>query len=81
MPELTTQLRLTFASGLPVWQLVLIGLLLAAFLGYQVWYLRGKAATWLAVVVTGVRLLAFVLIIAFLTNPTLLMQTLQKIRI
>ncbi len=81
MPELTTQLRLTFASGLPVWQLVSIGLLLAAFLGYQVWYLRGKAATWLAVVVTGVRLLAFVLIIAFLTNPTLLMQTLQKIRI
>jgi uncharacterized membrane protein len=82
VPELTTtQLRFTFANGLPVWQLVLIGLLLAAYLGYQVWYLRPKAATWVALVVTGLRLLAFALIIAFLTNPTVLLQTLQKISI
>jgi uncharacterized membrane protein len=82
VPELTTtQLRFTFANGLPVWQLVLIGLLLAAYLGYQVWYLRPKAATWVALVVTGLRLLAFALIITFLTNPTVLLQTLQKIPI
>jgi uncharacterized membrane protein len=81
VPELTTQLRFTFANGLPVWQLVLIGLLLAAYLGYQVWYLRPKTATWVALVVTGLRLLAFVFIIAFLTNPTVLLQTLQKIPI
>ena len=81
MPELTTQLRFTFANGLPMWQLVLIGLLLGAYLGYQVWYLRRKAATWVALVVTGLRLLAFTLIVAFLTNPTVLLQTLQKIPI
>ena len=82
MPELTsTQLRLTFANGLPIWQLLLIGLLLSAFLGYQVWYLRRKAALWVAFVVTGLRLLAFILIVTFLTNPTLLLQTLQKIRV
>jgi uncharacterized membrane protein len=81
VPELTTQLRLTFASGLPVWQLALMGLLLAAYLGYQLWYLRRKAATWVAFVVTGLRLLAFALIIAFLTNPTVLLQTLQKIAV
>jgi uncharacterized membrane protein len=81
VPELTTQLRFTFANGLPAWQLVLIVLLLAAYLGYQVWYLRAKAATWVALVVTGLRLLAFALIIAFLTNPTVLLQTLQKIPI
>ena len=79
MPEMTTQLRFTFANGLPSWQLVLIGLLLAAYLGYQIWYLRGKAPTWVALVVTGLRLLAFVLIVTFLTNPTVLLQTLQKI--
>jgi uncharacterized membrane protein len=81
LPELTTQLRFTFANGLPIWQLVLIGLLLGAYLGYQIWYLRGKAATWVALVVTGLRLLAFALIIAFLTNPTVLLQTLQKLPI
>ena len=81
MPELTTQLRFSFANGLPVWQLVLIGLLLAAYLGYQLWYLRGKAPTWVAFAVTGLRLLAFVLIVAFLTNPTVLLQTLQKIAV
>jgi uncharacterized membrane protein len=59
----------------------LIGLLLAAYLGYQVWYLRAKTVTWVALVVTGLRLLAFALIIAFLTNPTVLLQTLQKIPI
>ena len=79
MPELTTQLRFTFANGLPVWQLVLIGLLLGAYLGYQIWYLRGKAPTWVAFAVTGLRLLAFLLIVTFLTNPTVLLQTLQKI--
>ena len=79
MPELTTQLRFTFANGLPVWQLVLIGLLLGAYLGYQIWYLRGKAPTWVAFAVTGLRLLAFMLIVTFLTNPTVLLQTLQKI--
>jgi uncharacterized membrane protein len=81
VPELTTQLRFTFANGLPVWQLVLVGLLLGAYLGYQIWALRRKAATWVALVVTGLRLLAFALIIAFLTNPTVLLQTLQKIPI
>jgi uncharacterized membrane protein len=82
VPELTTtQLRLTFANSLPVWQLIVIGLLLAAYLGYQVWYLRAKAAIWVALVVTGLRLVAFALIIAFLTNPTVLLQTLQKIPI
>ena len=81
MPELTTQLRFTFASGLPAWQLVLIGLLLGAYLGYQIWYLRRKAATWVAFVVSGLRLVAFALIIVFLTNPTVLLQTLQKIPI
>jgi uncharacterized membrane protein len=81
VPELTTQLRLTFGSGLPVWQLAVIGLLLGAYLGYQVWYLRRKAATWVAVVITGLRLLAFALIVAFLTNPTVLLQTLQKLPI
>ncbi len=82
MPELTTtQLRFTLANGLPTWQLILIGLLLAAYLGYQIWYLRAKAAIWVALVVTGLRLLAFALIIAFLTNPTVLLQTLQKIPI
>jgi uncharacterized membrane protein len=81
VPELTTQLRFTFANGLPVWQLMLIGLLVGGYLGYQVWYLRRKAATWMALVVTGLRLLAFALIIAFLTNPTVLLQTLQKIPI
>jgi uncharacterized membrane protein len=81
VPELTTQLRFTFANGLPVWQLMLIGLLLVGYLGYQVWYLRRKAATWVAFVVTMMRLLAFALIIAFLTNPTILLQTLQKIAI
>jgi uncharacterized membrane protein len=81
LPELTTQLRFTFANGLPVWQLVLIGLLLGGYLGYQIWYLRGKAATWVAFAVTGLRLLAFALIIAFITNPTVLLQTLQKIAV
>jgi uncharacterized membrane protein len=81
VPELTTQLRFTFANGLPVWQLVLIGLLLGAYLGYQIWYLRSKAATWVALAVTGLRLLAFTLIVAFLTNPTVLLQTLQKIAV
>jgi uncharacterized membrane protein len=81
VPELTTQLRFTFANGLPAWQLILIGLLLTAYLGYQVWYLRAKAATWVALVVTGLRLVAFALIITFLTNPTVLLQTLQKIPI
>lgn len=81
MPELTTQLRFTFANGLPGWQLVVIGLLLGAFLGYQIWYLHRKAATWVALVVTGLRLLAFALIIVFLTNPTVLLQRLQKIAI
>jgi uncharacterized membrane protein len=79
VPELTTQLQFTFANGLPVWQLVLIGLLLGAYLGYQIWYLRRKAATWVTLAVTGLRLLAFALIITFLTNPTVLLQTLQKI--
>ncbi len=80
MQELTsTQLRFTFASGLPLWQLVTIALLLSAYLGYQVWYLRRKATTWVVLVVTGLRLLAFALIVAFLTNPTILLQTLQKI--
>jgi uncharacterized membrane protein len=81
LPELTTQLRFTFANGLPVWQLVVIGLLLGAFLGYQIWYLRGKASTWVAFAVTGLRVLAFVLIVTFLTNPTVLLQTLQKIAV
>ena len=81
MPELTTQLRFTFANGLPVWQLVLIGLLLGAYLGYQLRYLRGKAAPWVAFVVTGLRLMAFAFIVAFLTNPTVLLQRLQKIPI
>jgi uncharacterized membrane protein len=81
VPELTTQLRFTFANGLPVWQLVLIGLLLGAYLAYQVWYLRRKAATWVALVVTGLRLIGFALIVAFLTNPTVLLQRLQKIPI
>jgi uncharacterized membrane protein len=81
VPELTTQLRFTFANALPMWQLVVIGLLLGAYLGYQIWYLRGKAATWVAFAVTGLRLLAFALIITFLTNPTVLLQTLQKIAI
>jgi uncharacterized membrane protein len=82
VPELTsTHLRFTFANGLPLWQLLLIGLLLSAFLGYQVWYLRQKAATWVAFVITGLRLLAFILIVAFLTNPTMLLQTWQKIPI
>ena len=81
MPELTTQLRFTFANGLPVWQLVLIGLLLGAYLGYQIWYLHSKAPTWVALAVTGLRLLAFALIVAFLTNPTVLLQTLQKIAV
>jgi uncharacterized membrane protein len=82
VPEFTsTQLRLTFANGLPIWQLLLIGLLLLAFLGYQIWYLRPKAATWVAFVVTGLRLLAFALIVVFLTNPTMLLQTIQKIPI
>jgi uncharacterized membrane protein len=82
VPELTsTHLRFTFANGLPLWQLLLIGLLLSAFLGYQIWYLRRKAALWVAFMVTGLRLLAFALIVAFLTNPTILLQTLQKIPI
>jgi uncharacterized membrane protein len=81
VPELTTQLRFTFANGIPVWQLVLIGVLLGTYLGYQIWYLRRKAAPWVAFVVTGLRLVAFVLIIAFLTNPTVLLQRLQKIPI
>src|ERR671925_647344 len=81
VPELTTQLRFTFANGLPVWQLVLIGLLLGAYLGYQIWYLRHKAATWVALAVTGLRLVAFALIVAFLTNPTIFIQTLQRIPI
>jgi uncharacterized membrane protein len=81
LPELTTQLRFTFANGLPVWQLVLIGLLLGAYLGYQIWYLHSKAPTWVALAVTGLRLLAFALIVAFLTNPTVLLQTLQKIAV
>jgi uncharacterized membrane protein len=81
VPELTTQLRFTFANGLPVWQLVLVGLLLGAYLGYQIWYLRGKAGTWVAFAVTGLRLLAFALIVIFLTNPTVLLQTMQKITV
>jgi uncharacterized membrane protein len=81
VPELTTQLRLTFADGLPGWQIVLITLLLAVYLGYQVWYLRGKAATWVALVVTGLRLLVLALVVTFLTNPTVLVQRLQKIPI
>jgi uncharacterized membrane protein len=81
LPELTTQLRFTFAHGVPVWQLVLIGLLLGGYLGYQIWYLRGKAATWVAFAVTGLRLLAFALIITFITNPTVLLQTLQKVTV
>jgi uncharacterized membrane protein len=82
VPELTsTHLRFTFAHSLPLWQLLVIGLLLAAYLAYQVWYLRQKAATWVALVLTGLRLLAFAFIIAFLTNPTILMQTLQRIPI
>jgi len=82
VPELTsTHLRFTFANGLPIWQLLLIGLLLLTFLGYQIWYLRQKAATWVAFAVTGLRLLAFALIVVFLTNPTMLLQTLQKIPI
>ena len=64
-----------------MWQLVLIGLLLGAYLGYQIWYLRGKAPTWVAFAVTGLRLLAFALIVTFLTNPTVLLQTLQKIAV
>jgi uncharacterized membrane protein len=82
VPDLTsTQLKWTFANGLPLWQLLPIGLLLATFLGYQLWELRRKAATWLALVVTGLRSLAFVLIVLFLTDPTVLLQTLQKIPI
>jgi uncharacterized membrane protein len=82
VPELTsTQFTFTFANGLPLWQLIPIGLLLGAYLGYQVWYLRRRAATWVALLVTGLRLLAFALIILFLTNPTVLLQTLQKIPI
>lgn len=82
MPELTsTQLKFAFANGLPLWQLGLIGLLLGAYLGYQIWYLRQKAATWVTLLVTGLRLVAFALIILFLTNPTVLLQTLQKIPI
>jgi uncharacterized membrane protein len=80
--ELTsTQLKFAFANGLPLWQLVLIGLLLGAYLGYQVWYLRRKAATWLTLLITGLRLSAFALIVLFLTNPTVLLQIVQKIRI
>jgi len=60
---------------------VLIGLLLGAYLGYQIWYLHSKAPTWVALAVTGLRLLAFALIVAFLTNPTVLLQTLQKIAV
>ncbi|MBI3327025.1 MAG: hypothetical protein HYZ81_10035, partial [Nitrospinae bacterium] len=77
----STHLRFTFAYGLPLWQLVMIALLLGVYLGYQVWYLRQKAATWVVLVVTGLRLLAFALIVVFLTNPTMLLQTLQKIPI
>lgn len=82
MPELTsTHLRFTFAQGLPLWQLILIGLLVAAYLGHQVWFLRRKAATWLVLVVTGLRLLGLALIVTYLTNPTILIQTLQRIPI
>jgi uncharacterized membrane protein len=81
VPELTTQLRVTFANGIPLWQLILIGLLLGAYLGYQIWDLRRRAATWLAFALTGLRLLAFALVVTFLTNPTVLMQRLQKIAI
>ncbi len=82
MPELTsTQLTFTFANSLPLWQLSVIGLLLGAYIGYQVWYLRQKTAIWVALLVSGLRLLAFTLIILFLTNPTILLQTLQKIPI
>jgi uncharacterized membrane protein len=82
VPELTsTHLRFTFAQGVPLWQLVLIGLLLAAYLGYQVWDLRRKASPWVVFAVTGLRLLGLILIVTYLTNPTILIQTLQKIQI
>jgi uncharacterized membrane protein len=82
VPELTsTHLKFAFANGLPLWQLIVMGILLGAYFTYQVWYLRQKAAMWVAWLVSGLRFCAFILIILFLTNPTVLLQTLQKIAI